>query len=243
MIINTDKQQDYERKLKQLTQNDLRFIEKFDNIKASIETKDLIFLDKVQVNENDLNIVIDAVNLRRNVNDHIKQLGVIEEYKRENETKTNFQAMLVEVIFAKYLWNIYKHTSKYLKSQIEIHSPEMATVFLNHTKEDFYIKNKLNDVTLDFDVKSQFLNNKYNSVNINQNSHKRFLEHESDLYIVGLIDGNPDIFESVKNIYFVLMPLEYFNNNKVDINEPPRPTKRFSPYHRLDMGLFKKVIF
>lgn len=229
--------------LKQLPEKDLNFLNFLDKINNEKSKNDLYYLDKMEVNEEDLKIVLDAVRLRSDINLHLKELGNITEYQRENEEKTNFQSMLVEISFSKYLWDKYKNLSKYLKNKVEIKSPEIASVFLNKTKEDFYINNKLKNIVLNFDIKSQFLNNRYQSVNINQLAHKRFEEHKSDFYVVGLIDGNPEDFKSVKNIYFVLMSLSYFYQNKEDINNPPRPEiKKFSPYHRLDMINFKKTI-
>ena len=64
-------------------------------------------------------------------------------------------------------------------------------MFLNKRDEDFYIQYQ--NEKINFDVKSQFLNNRYQSVNINQKSHKRFTEL--------LDDGTLELLEEVYQDY------------------------------------------
>lgn len=229
--------------LAQLKQKDLDFLDFLDKINQAQLKNNLCYLESVSINQEDIKLILDAVNLRSDINLKLKELGNISSYRRQNERQIDFQAMIVEISFSKLLWDKYKNLSKYLKNKLEIKSPEIASVFLIHKKEDFYINDKLNNLILNFDIKSQFLNNRYQSVNINQLAHTRFLNNQAQFYIVGLIDGDPKNFESVKNIHFVIMPIDYFNNNKIDINEPPRPDiKQFSPYYRLDMKPFKDLL-
>lgn len=229
--------------LAQLKQKDLDFLDFLDKINQAQLKNNLCYLESVSINKEDIKLILDAVNLRSDINLKLKELGNISSYRRQNERQIDFQAMIVEISFSKLLWDKYKNLSKYLKNKLEIKSPEIASVFLSHKKEDFYINDKLNNLILNFDIKSQFLNNRYQSVNINQLAHTRFLNNQAQFYIVGLIDGDPKNFESVKNIHFVIMPIDYFNNNKIDINEPPRPDiKQFSPYYHLDMKPFKDLL-
>lgn len=210
----------------------------FNEMVYNKNSEEINLIGSIQVNKEDIELVRQAVSLRKNVNNYLKGVSNITCYQRKDEDRIDFQAMLTEMGFAKFLWEKYKYVPKYIKENFEIKSPEIASVFLNHREEDFYIKYL--EQKVNFDVKSQFLNNKYQSININQKSHKRFTEHGSDFYIVGLIDGDPTNFDSVKNVYFVMLTNPYFNKNAKAINTSTNP--KFTPYYTLDIQPFKDYL-
>ena len=83
--------------LKQLPEKDLNFLNFLDKINNEKSKNHLYYLDKMEVNEEDLKIVLDAVRLRSDINLHLKELENITEYQRENEEKTLFGQKKVEV--------------------------------------------------------------------------------------------------------------------------------------------------
>lgn len=218
--------------------NKIQLVSIFNEMVYNKDSEDINLIGSIQINSNDIELVRQAVSLRKNVNNYLKGVSNITCYQRKDEDRIDFQAMLTEMGFAKYLWEKYKYVTKSIKDKFEIKSPEIASVFLNHREEDFYIKYE--EQIVNFDVKSQFLNNKYQSININQKSHKRFTEHGSDFYIVGLIDGDPLDFDSVKNVYFVMLTTKYFDKHAVNVDTSTNP--KFTPYHKIDIQPFKDFL-
>lgn len=226
-------EQDFKEKVSKI-----QLVSIFNEMVYNKDSEEINLIGSIKIDKNDIELVRQAVSLRKNVNNYLKGVSNITCYQRKDEDRIDFQAMLTEMGFAKYLWEKYKYVPKQIKEKFEIKSPEIASVFLNHREEDFYIKYE--EQVVNFDVKSQFLNNKYQSININQKSHKRFTEHGSDFYIVGLIDGDPLNFDSVQNVYFVMLTNKYFNKNAVNVDTSTNP--KFTPYYKIDIQPFKDFL-
>lgn len=218
--------------------NKVELVNIFKQMTLNKSSDEITLISSSSVSSNDIELVRQAVSLRKNVNNMLKGVNTIPCFQRNDEDRIDFQAMLVEMSFAKFLWEKYKFVPKFVKEMFEIKSPEIASVFVNHREEDFYIKYE--EDIVNFDVKSQFLNNRYQSININQKSHNRFISHGSDFYVVGLIDGDPLNFDTVQNVYFVMLTKNYFNKNFVAVDTSTNP--KFTPYFKLDMKPFKDFL-
>ena len=219
----------------------LEIYEIFNKIKENANKENIEFLFNIKVSEKDIETVKKASELRRLINNDIKGVTNVPCFQRNNEDKIDFQSMLTELMLSKYLWSKYKSISRDIKENFQIRTPEIANVFLNHKEEDY--KLSVFGSNVEFDLKSQFINCRYQTININQKSHKRFIDNKTDLYIVGLIECNDDNlnnYENVTSINYISIPIKYFDKNKIEVNDSF--TNRFTPYYKLKLKDFKNLI-
>lgn len=176
--------------------------------------------------------------LRKNINE-MKELTKIKTFVNGMEEITNFTSALSENFFSYYIYKLNQKNSYKLREKIEILDCDIAKFNLNKQKDDFYIKVKGNDETrkLEFDIKSQLITK--DCITINKKAHERFINNNSDFYLICLIDSDSNNFKDVKKIHYLILTKEYFKNNAVyKYNDV-----RNSEYYSICLKSFKNEIF
>lgn len=214
------------------------FLGVFDFLNTNKNSKDLVHFKTIDsITKMQLDVIEQASILRNLVNED-KGIFKIDKYRRKDQSKKDFSAMIVEYTMSKMLWEKHKYVKKEDKKSIKLTGPAMASFILSHKKEDFVLEKENESIM--FDTKSQYLND-FEYLTINKEAHDKFLEHESDFYMVGIIEcGDYSDFKNIKKIHFFLMSKEFFDENS-ELCEEKR-SESFTPHYRIKMELFRNKI-
>lgn len=190
-------------------------IELFEKMYKIKDTCGCYKIGSIDINENDKVVINKSVEVRNIINEHIKEVTNIFEYDRGSKNaQIDYQGVASEIMFSKFLWNLYKNLSPWDKRKFSLKGPEVATILPNKHKDDFHLS--FNDLKLDFDTKSKFLSN--TSVNINEKAHIRFTERKSDFYILVVLNNDFINIDKINSMDFILLTNEFINNNAKLIN-------------------------
>lgn len=212
-------------------------IEKFYNcfeqiIQSTSEKRNVVKIGNFQITQKDKDVILKSIELRKLIND-LRDVNEIEKYKRRNAEQVDLKAMIGEHCFSRLLYTILKN--KYTEDFLTT-VPAIAEMILNRKKQDFEIENLKNNKIITFDIKSQFENNDFNFLTVNIKSFQS-MKNKSSFFILCLIDGKQDDFNTNNNVCFYLIKNDWFENNSEKVLTSSNP--RFTPYLKLSLKYFK----
>lgn len=187
-------------------------------------------------NKEVLENVYSSISIRKNCNT-IKEINHIEKYKRKNEEMINFQSAISENFFPFFLFHHYKKDLMYNNKKFEVIEPAAGSIFVNHSKEDFIIIDKLNKKELMFDIKAYYRFK--DRITINQKTHNIAKIHNCKFYMICIIDSDINNYKEIKNLSFYVMPISFFEKNSKLIVCNKDSEKKFTPFYSLDIKYFK----
>lgn len=204
------------------------------NLFESFKTEtDIKLICSYELTQGDIEVAKKCAELRSMINE-LKQVDEFSQYKRANNQRIEFMALLTETHFTSTLYK--KHYRK--NSKIEIKSPAIASIFLDKSREDFVLE--YNNNKIEFDLKSQYYQCNTSSQNINQKSHKRAKEKGSNYYVVALIKNKDDDYSdyaNVERIDYFLLPMSFVDEKSIAVNKST--SIFFDPYYKINISNFK----
>ena len=198
---------------------DFKITELFNFFNNCKKEQDIVFIGKFEVTERDIEIAKMSAELLKEINVD-RKIGKIDKYDRgAKNDQINFMCALSQNHFAKILHGKFDASNK----RIKIKSPAIASYFVQKKEQDFQMKYK--DDEINFDLKSQYFHSSTSSVNINKDSHHRFLDNNIDFYIVAIFRNNNKNykdFDDVNSIYYFVIPKNYVHEqSKLIITKAP----------------------
>lgn len=166
-------------------------------------------LFKYSMCERDKIYILNAVNFRDITNEY-RGVNQLNQYQRRNKAQNDLKAMIGEVCLGKLLWQIMVNNMNEHNYLLTI--PAIAELILNRKKQDFLMEDLLNNTGITFDVKSQFLNNDFNYVCVNEEAFKS-LSKNANFFVLALIDGKQDDFKSNNEVVFYAVNNKFFIDN------------------------------
>ena len=210
--------------------NEITIDKFFNGFKKIEENKDFskIFLFNIDITEKDREIILKAIELRKLTNE-VREVNNIEKYQRRNAEQVDLKAMIGEYCFSKALLKIYNNKQD---KNFLITVPAIAEMILNRKKQDFVVENLIDNKVFNFDVKSQFINNDFNFITVNIKSFET-MKKNSDFFIVGLINGRQNDFETNNYVSFYLIKNHWFEQIAKKVLTSNNP--KFTPYLKLEI--------
>lgn len=186
-------------------------------------------LATVAVSDEDKQKIKDSINLRNTVN---QQRGVmtVTSMQREKSLMVDEKGMTVEVMFSKVINKIEKNATV---PGYEVETPPIADQVLDKSKQDYVIKNEEQNMT--FDVKGQSADG--NTLNVNMKALDRMKEQNADFMVVGLIDWDNKSVDTIKEVTFYYMGVEFFERNSVAVTQFKNPNR--TPFFSLPLEKIK----
>ena len=123
---------------------------------------------------------------------------------RQNPEAVSIKSVGTESVFSDCLRLMNKNY------KVKLQTPALNTLTPEKDRPDYILENIFKVV---FDMKGQVTGK---SVNINKKAHDRAIQQGLSFYIVGIT--NSESFDTLDNITFYLLPLNYFHNNSQFIN-------------------------
>lgn len=186
-------------------------------------------LATVKVTEEDKQKIKDAINLRNSVN---KERGVtqFQKYNREDIKKVDEKGMTAEVMFSQVIQKIERNGKV---AHYEVETPPIADKVLDKSKQDYVIKNPEQYMT--FDVKGQSEDG--TSLNVNLQSLARMKEQNADFMVAGLIKWDNRTIESIKEVTFYYVDIDFFERNSAAVTKFKNPNR--TPFRALPLEEIK----
>lgn len=204
----------------------------FKMLEENKKSSDILFLGKYEVDSRDIEIARMSAKLIKEVNVD-RQINKIDKYTRGNkQDQIDFMCALSQNHFSKRLYNRYNESNKHIK----VKSPSIASYFVQKKEQDFQISYQ--NTNINFDLKSQYFQSSTSSLNINKESHERFLKTDIDFYVAAIFrnkDKNYSDFEDVDSIYYFLVPKNY-------VHEKSELVITKAPYYAMHISKFIEKI-
>ena len=194
-------------------------------------------LATLNITDKQKKIIDTATDLKMMVNED-RGVTEFEHFKRKNPKQIELKGILGEYMFGKLLLIILNNDKP---ENIDVFTPPIAEMLLNKKKQDFeafVYSDKYKQKVIDyktFDIKSQFLHNDNNNLNININAFKR-MKKQSKFFIYAEIDGKQSDLYSNNNVTFYYVNVDWYEKNSIEILTST--SKNFSPHRSLPLKIF-----
>ncbi len=195
---------------------------------AKIGSIDLVDLDR--------EIIKDCIDLRKKIND-IRDVNKLVKYQRTNGDEVDLKGFSGEYMFSRFMYQLHANGRRV---QIEVILPAVAEMILNKTKQDVDITDLRVNKKFTFDLKSQFINNSWPFLSINQKSFQRMKEQSEFFIFCSVHCTDPKDIKTFSKVDFYTVKNEFFAKNSFNVDQHWKAN--FTPYHKLPLSYFDQLV-
>ena len=192
-------------------------------------------IGSIEIEDIDRKIITNCIELRNQIN-NVRNVNHIVKYQRTNGQLVDLKGFTGEFMFSRFVYLLHVNNRK---APVEIVLPAVAEMILNKTKQDVDVTEFRKDGTenkFTFDIKSQFSQNKWQFLTINQKSFNRMKE-QSKFFIFSSVNGVPDELSMFTSVDFFIVKNSWYEENSESVDESWKAN--FTPYRKLPLSHFE----
>lgn len=184
----------------------------------------------------DREIIIDCINLRKKIND-VRDVNNLVKYQRTNGDEVDLKGFSGEYMFSRFIFNLHKNNRR---AQVVIVLPAVAEMVLNKTRQDVTVDDLRINKQFTFDLKSQYVDNKWPFLSINQKSFQRMKQQSEFFIFCSVYAGDYKDIKTYSKVDFWLVKNNFFEEKSFAVDEHWK--SNFTPYFKLPLSYFQQKL-